>query len=149
MRISDWSSDVCSSDLDRGRTRPRIPLAVGHGLDCPRAGRRDGGDPAHAARAADRYARAYRDFAAADLGRGGARAQPRLSRQGRADQRALVPDGPARSDRGEIGRASGTERECQYVKSSVVAVPLRKNGGRQHDVSELPKKPNQNNIKTK
>src|SRR3546814_10639188 len=90
MRISDWSSDVCASDLtdDRGRTRPRIPLAVGHGLDCPRAGRRDGGDPAHAARAADRYARAYRDFAAADLGRGGARAQPRLSRQGRADQRA-------------------------------------------------------------
>src|SRR3546814_1133076 len=24
MRISDWSSDVCSSDLERNRSRPRV-----------------------------------------------------------------------------------------------------------------------------
>src|SRR3546814_3830893 len=29
MRISDWSSDVCSSDLDEGRRPPRRHLAPG------------------------------------------------------------------------------------------------------------------------
>src|SRR3546814_1788877 len=42
MRISDWSSDVCSSDLDAGRHRQRVPrvadaeavdLAGGQGID--------------------------------------------------------------------------------------------------------------------
>src|SRR3546814_13044717 len=46
MRISDWSSDVCSSDLDRSVTRPRphtgeargeagvvLPALRGHALD--------------------------------------------------------------------------------------------------------------------
>src|SRR3546814_4131271 len=28
MRISDWSSDVCSSDLRRGRRLPGLPLAA-------------------------------------------------------------------------------------------------------------------------
>src|SRR3546814_1301495 len=28
MRISDWSSDVCSSDLDLGRGRGRYPFAT-------------------------------------------------------------------------------------------------------------------------
>src|SRR3546814_1839436 len=42
MRISDWSSDVCSSDLDHRRRRPlpqhrRVGLAEGRlaGLLCP------------------------------------------------------------------------------------------------------------------
>src|SRR3546814_241907 len=29
MRISDWSSDVCSSDLDRRRSRPRASAMAG------------------------------------------------------------------------------------------------------------------------
>src|SRR3546814_13417378 len=31
MRISDWSSDVCSSDLDRGGHRKELHLAEGKG----------------------------------------------------------------------------------------------------------------------
>src|SRR3546814_1863432 len=33
MRISDWSSDVCSSDLPRVGTDARGPSALGRGLD--------------------------------------------------------------------------------------------------------------------
>src|SRR3546814_7730987 len=32
MRISDWSSDVCSSDLDRGGHRKELHLAEGKGV---------------------------------------------------------------------------------------------------------------------
>src|SRR3546814_19051338 len=31
MRISDWSSDVCSSDLDHGQLFPRRQMAVARG----------------------------------------------------------------------------------------------------------------------
>src|SRR3546814_10541292 len=35
MRISDWSSDVCSSDLGRGsRERPGLVLALDRGGSC-------------------------------------------------------------------------------------------------------------------
>src|SRR3546814_3782851 len=37
MRISDWSSDVCSSDLDRGRRRRAVRLSGG----CANLGRGD------------------------------------------------------------------------------------------------------------
>src|SRR3546814_11850714 len=40
MRISDWSSDVCSSDLDRLAEQ----LALGRVVDCPRQDRLAGGD---------------------------------------------------------------------------------------------------------
>src|SRR3546814_3846389 len=33
MRISDWSSDVCSSDLDRA-AKPRFVIAVSQGSHC-------------------------------------------------------------------------------------------------------------------
>src|SRR3546814_16262109 len=35
MRISDWSSDVCSSDLLPGRFRRRLPAAAGRGIPRP------------------------------------------------------------------------------------------------------------------
>src|SRR3546814_5945499 len=30
MRISDWSSDVCSSDLAHGQVPPAAPVEIGH-----------------------------------------------------------------------------------------------------------------------
>src|SRR3546814_17327275 len=36
MRISDWSSDVCSSDLDGGEAEEMVPRRAG--LEAPRAG---------------------------------------------------------------------------------------------------------------
>src|SRR3546814_7711746 len=33
MRISDWSSDVCSSDLGRGKLFPPCDNSVGEGFD--------------------------------------------------------------------------------------------------------------------
>src|SRR3546814_12663436 len=102
MRISDWSSDVCSSDLLRYRdeadvlqvcdslfqaTRRLLDLAVGHGIVVPRedlsAGHRTvlGIDEMHA-----------------------------YSVRNLADVR-LVLDPLLR----KIGRASCRERVCQYV----------------------------------
>src|SRR3546814_16845832 len=40
MRISDWSSDVCSSDLERGRVHLGEPPRPGEASTFPRPGRR-------------------------------------------------------------------------------------------------------------
>src|SRR3546814_14940484 len=46
MRISDWSSDVCSSDLNlRPRSRGRITLTGGRAADKPRIEANYLGDP--------------------------------------------------------------------------------------------------------
>src|SRR3546814_2526116 len=93
MRISDWSSDVCSSDLRAGiPERPDLAIeirqAVGHG-------------------AVDR------DNAVAALETGGFR---RALRGHPIDQEpALGILGIDPKPRFEIGRASCRERVCQYV----------------------------------
>src|SRR3546814_19684589 len=98
MRISDWSSDVCSSDLVAvlenafAKVRPRENHAE-------RIERRPGLD------------RAAADHAAL-------RKRPRAAAGGRA----RISNG----DAGQIGRASCRERVCQYVSISVVAVSLKK-----------------------
>src|SRR3546814_6229716 len=69
MRISDWSSDVCSSDLIAGRAAARGLSSVGAGPDASH--RRDGGD-----------FRARRDFRDLRRCRGVDAAGP-LFRQGR------------------------------------------------------------------
>src|SRR3546814_20237251 len=98
MRISDWSSDVCSSDLP-DRPRPglllcRRPLAPGLQL---------GGQ-----HRCDRFAD---------------HAQLRYPGPGTVgNARDGAPEVAAR----QIGRASCRERVCQYVSSSVVAVSLKK-----------------------
>src|SRR3546814_20069752 len=104
MRISDWSSDVCSSDLE------------GDGLEylgTLTAARRgpDGAAGALAQGASRRfgYHRAVR--------RGAGRAVRRRRRRGAGDT--------GRS-RGQIGRASCRDRAGQYVWISVVAVSLQK-----------------------
>src|SRR3546814_16083160 len=96
MRISDWSSDVCSSDLPAARRRAdRDRLHLGHrrGHVGDRRERRD---------ALDRVV-ARDDRGQPEIGIGG-------------DGRDML----------EIGRASCRERVCQYVSISVVAVSLKK-----------------------
>src|SRR3546814_17916226 len=101
MRISDWSSDVCSSDLlDLGRAD-----AVARSLD-HRVVAADEKEQAIGI-SADGVARPDRRAAVA---RGGGRGLETL-------RGALgIP---------QIGRASWRERVCQYVLLSVVAVPLK------------------------
>src|SRR3546814_16200423 len=114
MRISDWSSDVCSSDLDRV----------------------DGFVELHAAAS---FARPYHLagqpglFRQCDL-------QPLagVDRDRRRQHHAVigdVADAPQARvalafDAGEpideLGKASWRERVCQYVSIQVVAVPLKK-----------------------
>src|SRR3546814_13299752 len=88
MRISDWSSDVCSSDLWRPAGRDRkAQQAIVERHQCLGA-------------------RAHR---AQDFGMVG-----------------VEPAGE-RAERGqEIGRASCSERVCQYVSISVAAVSSKK-----------------------
>src|SRR3546814_14288037 len=99
MRISDWSSDVCSSDLYTHRQRADQ-------REMPRAG-----DPQGALLAPVHQMPPGPGCMSAAL--------VRLRRAGR-DQRHLLQPG------GEIGRASCRESVCPYVYISVVAVLLIK-----------------------
>src|SRR3546814_13469753 len=101
MRISDWSSDVCSSDLPISRRRIAQELA--------KLGLRDGAVATCAARSTSSTREANRKSQ-----RGGV-------------VKADVRQGSAPVGGGQIGRASGRERVCQYVSISVVAVYLKKN----------------------
>src|SRR3546814_6770529 len=84
MRISDWSSDVCSSDLDRREGR-------GHGSDMDRGLR-------HVA--ADRHGEPQ-----ADIGPVGAEVAPCLRRElGKAQQVGLVAGDQDVVDQGSAGR---------------------------------------------
>src|SRR3546814_15568884 len=100
MRISDWSSDVCSSDL---------PVAVL--VLAPRA--------AGAWRVAADAVRPGRDFLFGEVAR--RRDLERRHARGHQSQRpcidiaAVVLAGERIEMRGEIGRASWRERVCQYV----------------------------------
>src|SRR3546814_11078719 len=102
MRISDWSSDVCSSDLDApvygalGRLGPGgtpRPAAV-----VPRAGQLDLDPAGHGTSSKGGWT---------NRARAGAR-------RGATTVPAASPTDPA-VPRWEIGRASGRERVCQYV----------------------------------
>src|SRR3546814_15505799 len=98
MRISDWSSDVCSSDLfDDDRI-----LAV-EGIARREMGAGGTGD----------------DNIAGWINRD----RGALGRAGRAEQ-TFQTTSPSLSIL-EIGRTSGRERVCQYVLISVVAVPFK------------------------
>src|SRR3546814_17609478 len=99
MRISDWSSDVCSSDLRVGvahRPRDRADVAlIGDGLDVR-----------------------------GDLGVGGGDDLRAVVLAAQVDLVAVVIRRVVAG--GEIGRESWRERGCQYVLISVVAVVLNK-----------------------
>src|SRR3546814_11649376 len=128
MRISDWSSDVCSSDLSRqGRQRRGAGRAVGQKrARCARALIRRCAPPSPAAQE-----KGWCGW------RGGSDESPSPAAQAKgwfklrgesckpfSRLREKVPDGRMRGrERSEeIGRASRRERVCQYVSISVVAV---------------------------
>src|SRR3546814_14959565 len=119
MRISDWSSDVCSSDLAAVAAElfvwPRhavggiAVVGQGHG----------------------------RQFRRSAENRGAARPRQRPGRAGQVEVSRLGPVARPIAHTGlpqpqvtaffEIGRASCRERVCQYVWISVVDVSLKKN----------------------
>src|SRR3546814_14722379 len=102
MRISDWSSDVCSSDLTAARFQAGVGRRRRRSRDSHRCGyqsvlRRWRSEGVHAGR------------------------QLRDERERSLGDRGSAYDHPT-----EIGRASCRERVCQYVEISVVAVSLKK-----------------------
>src|SRR3546814_17464431 len=100
MRISDWSSDVCSSDLC---LPPRH--AVAHQRD--RAG-------------VHRIGQAPRGSISGDVG------HARSIQAVETERHVEAVTRPSDHRRRQIGRATCRERECQYVKISGVAVTLKK-----------------------
>src|SRR3546814_16630494 len=118
MRISDWSSDVCSSDLFSGYDGPwhEITDAVG-GITVGEAGEGFGQplvgvDGAELATFDERGD--HRPVVAALVGTG---------KQGIF---AIASQRPDRSFDGKIGRASCRERVCKYGSIAGVAVELKK-----------------------
>src|SRR3546814_19514601 len=101
MRISDWSSDVCSSDLSQAE------IAAFRALDILGLTKADTG--AQRARFMVDRIGGFR----ARLAGGG----DQVGKQGLCFGSALA----------EIGRASGRESVCQYVSLSVGAGHLKKN----------------------
>src|SRR3546814_17719071 len=110
MRISDWSSDVCSSDLGEGRDG-RIGGDAGEEIFA----RRDDlvGVAAKSETITEHHPHDHRECGdGEDLG------QHRCHVLG-ADEAAV-------KQRKEIGRASCRESVCQYAEISGVAVSLKK-----------------------
>src|SRR3546814_12921286 len=103
MRISDWSSDVCSSDLD---------MIAGAGIGVPA--------PAEVAAVEDIDIVDRKGERAAVLRLGHRQGESAVAEEGR-----LAP-GP-RQPIPALGRASCRERGCQYVSTSGGAVTLQKN----------------------
>src|SRR3546814_16412141 len=107
MRISDWSSDVCSSDLDeQGQAYGK---RASPGADAENFGIRSG-----------RNGDQLKPSVAATADRGARRRHPRGIGGCRTDdtgedrsKRELA--GPAPVARFKIGRATGRDRVCQYV----------------------------------
>src|SRR3546814_16114560 len=114
MRISDRSSDVCSSDLKMRHDQPD---------KADRPGYRD--------RAADADAdpkqqpKPHRAKPDAERARAVLAKRQRIERAA-VPQQKCCPNGDARPRDPEIGRASCRERVCQYAWFSVVAGPLQK-----------------------
>src|SRR3546814_15869350 len=132
MRISDWSSDVCSSDLCQGSVKPRKRCIVGRqakaeqvGVICKGAGqdavtgqlgeqlRGVGGLDQAEQRTVSPGIEAVAGKHGVELGR----AAPPVAARGRDPLVIAIS---------EIGRASGRERVCQYVLITVVSVYLKK-----------------------
>src|SRR3546814_12087817 len=105
MRISDWSSDVCSSDLIEGAT----------------GGDRNFGPAFDYAALRKRF----RNTWIANNGYTLEMAEAALAGK-QADLIAFGRPFIANPDLVEIGRASGRERVCQYVEIAVVAGRFKK-----------------------
>src|SRR3546814_11957249 len=111
MRISDWSSDVCSSDLLAFSTEHGVPRSFSVTSTRPIEGK-------------STTCLAL----ATTLSRGGKRV---ILIDGDMRNPSVHHLGGVRHDRGQIGRASCRERVCQSVAISVVAVSIQKKNKRQ------------------
>src|SRR3546814_17924204 len=110
MRISDWSSDVCSSDLRNGTLAAE-----------PRVVRQEGVDSSNG-----RYSRRVIDLGiAAFKGCSPLKLPQEYYQTSNGGWSNLNYHWP------QIGRASCRERVCQYVSISVVAVSLKKKNDKQ------------------
>src|SRR3546814_13539202 len=109
MRISDWSSDVCSSDLHC--TAGKQPVRCNSPQIAERRSCNRG-----KAEMEHRYEETHIDSQ-------GARAGDNISKVDRVTRHRQQDW--SHDDR-QIGRASCRERVCKYVKISVVAVSLKK-----------------------
>src|SRR3546814_17040376 len=107
MRISDWSSYVCSSDLDGSGGSVQLSASVDVAVDLADAAARG----IHMSRL---YLRLQEAFATETVTPGGLR---RVLQEFIDSQNGLST---------EIGRASCRESVCQYVSISVAAVSLKK-----------------------
>src|SRR3546814_20150805 len=118
MRISDWSSDVCSSDLPWSLT-----LAACRALpvDAKIRLREDRFSPDRR-RVAPLRAKIRRRLSAIL----GLRSTWAPARRQYAPRRRICSPSQVRSGRLPIGRASCRERVCQYVYISVVAASIQK-----------------------
>src|SRR3546814_17788880 len=101
MRISDWSSDVCSSDLDAANY-PWVSQALWLYSQMVRWG--------HAAWDAQALEIVRQVF------------QPQIYRRALIDAGTPLPGAMEKVEGSKIGRASWRERVCQYVWISVVDV---------------------------
>src|SRR3546814_15960851 len=109
MRISDWSSDVCSSDLHRmGLRAARRPAAA-----AAIAGRRR---PV-ARRARLLFRKPPRRDRQGEADAGLAAALSILSRGNEGGARLISCKGAKRAERAEIGRAPCRERVWKYVET--------------------------------
>src|SRR3546814_14732989 len=119
MRISDWSSDVCSSDLVTKRSFPTCQPWSSRWTATP--GRRGICSPPRSGRPRV-DARTFHE--------------PSISATSVSADKTTKPDNPYKATlhlpatefpmRGESGRASGRERGGQYVYIPVGAVSLKK-----------------------
>src|SRR3546814_15268485 len=118
MRISDWSSDVCSSDLrheivivdvDPPRHTASRHIAPGLILEAARRGIGDIVEPAF--RPALGMSRCGRNYRGEDEDDQRAQRYAGASKHGGL-QTIMIVGGRTEA---EIGRASGRERVCQYV----------------------------------
>src|SRR3546814_16231483 len=115
MRISDWSSDVCSADLAYWRHEQKHP-AADHRMDRPPGEHRAA--PRSAAQAVDR-----RWLGGARCTRGGLARRARLPGRARARQRIAALSALAVAVQNILlGRATFRAKECQVVLISVVPV---------------------------
>src|SRR3546814_18418881 len=106
MRISDWSSDVCSSDLLPGDLGRPILAAQANGetVPVPPMGSQNDSRVAEAEQARQRLVQEREAARASRLFLGGSNPTPQSG--------ASAGVSPIT---GEIGRASGRERGCPYV----------------------------------
>src|SRR3546814_15191789 len=119
MRISDWSSDVCSSDLSAAYHSPGAPAPPQFALS------RRGSQLVHEASASDRQWGAFVP-GVPDVSLFPRAVWARLQgRRWRQSQPELLPSAHGAGYL-QIGRASCRERVCQYVYISVVALSLKK-----------------------